>query len=554
MKVCIAQLNPTVGDIEGNKRRLIETLAHLDAGGRIRADVDLVVFPELFLVGYPPRDLLEREWFVEACERAVDEIRRASVRFPGMGVLFGAPLQSTTPSGKGLHNCAVLVCGGELVAVQAKSLLPTYDVFDEARYFDPALEIKPVPFKGEMLGISVCEDAWNDPDFWPKRRMYDLDPIEVLARAGATLHVNISASPFHAGKDAQRYRLISNHARRHGAPFLYVNQVGANDELIFDGRSLAVDAAGRPIAVCPAFTEHVQEVDMSAPGAAAPYTPQDTVESVHDALVLGVRDYMRKTGFTRAVVGLSGGIDSALTCCIAVRALGAENVLGISMPSPYSSRGSVEDSRKLAENLGIEFKVIPISSIYASYLDALAPHFAGAEPDITEENIQARIRGNILMAFSNKFGHLVLSTGNKSELAVGYCTLYGDMSGGLAVLADVPKTMVYELARYVNRESEVIPEAIIRKAPSAELRPNQTDQDTLPPYEVLDAILHGYIEEGESPEDLVRRGFPTETVEWVVRAVRRNEYKRRQAAPGLKVTSKAFGVGRRMPIAARYCG
>ncbi|MGE5586217.1 MAG: NAD+ synthase [Bacillota bacterium] len=562
MRVSIAQLDPTVGDIDGNKRRLLETLANVCAArGRTVAgagdgdDVDLVVFPELFLVGYPPRDLLQLQWFIDACEGAVNEICKASVGFPGVGVLFGTPLRSTgARSGKGLQNCAVLVCDGQVVARQAKSLLPTYDVFDEARYFDPAAEVKPVPFKGETLGISICEDAWNDPDLWPGRRMYDFDPIAALVRAGATLIVNISASPFHAGKDALRYRLISNHARRHGVPFVYVNQVGANDEIVFDGRSMAVDAGGRPIAVCPAFVEHVREVDMSGQGVAGPYVPQDTAESVHDALVLGVRDYMRKTGFARAVVGLSGGIDSALTCCLAVRALGRENVLGISMPSPYSSRGSVEDSRRLAENLGIEFKVIPISSIYASYLDALAPHFAGAEPDITEENIQARIRGNILMAFSNKFGHLVLSTGNKSELAVGYCTLYGDMSGGLAVLADVPKTMVYELARYVNRSSgsEVIPRAIIEKAPSAELKPNQTDQDTLPPYEVLDAILHGYIEEGESPEDLVRRGFARETVEWVVRAVRRSEYKRRQAAPGLKVTSRAFGVGRRMPIAARY--
>ncbi len=556
MRVCIAQLNPTVGDIEGNKRMMLDTLADMAgrAGVGAGTGVDLVVFPELFLVGYPPRDLLERDWFLEACERAVDEIRRASARFPEVGVLFGAPQRSaTTSSGKGLQNCALLVCGGRLVASQAKSLLPTYDVFDEARYFDPASEVKPVPFKGEVLGISVCEDAWNDPDFWPRRRMYDFDPVGALAKAGATLFVNISASPFHAGKDATRYRLISNHARRHGVPFLYVNQVGANDEIVFDGRSLAVDAAGRPVVVAPAFREHVQEVDMSAPGGAlGPYVPQDTVESVHDALVLGISDYMRKTGFSRAVVGLSGGIDSALTCCLAVRALGAGNVLGISMPSPYSSRGSVEDSRRLAANLGVEFKVIPISSIYASYLDALAPHFAGTEQDSTEENIQARIRGNILMAFSNKFGCLALTTGNKSELAVGYCTLYGDMSGGLAVLADVPKVMVYELAHYVNRDSEVIPEATIEKAPSAELRPNQTDQDTLPPYEVLDAILHGYIEEGESVEDLVRAGFDRDTVEWVVRAVRRSEYKRRQAAPGLKVTSKAFGIGRRMPIAARY--
>jgi NAD+ synthase (glutamine-hydrolysing) len=407
------------------------------------------------------------------------------------------------------------------------------------------------PFHGERLGISICEDAWTDPELW-LRPPYDSDPIGILAEAGATILVNISASPFWAGKEEIRYRLLSNHARKHGLPLVFVNQVGANDELVFDGRSLYLDGSGSPSAVFPTFVEQVQIVDTVRTSHMQSYAAQPVIESVYQALVLGIRDYTRKTGFRQVVLGLSGGIDSALTGALAAAALGPENVVGVTMPAPYSSIGSVEDSRQLARNLGIRLLEIPISQVFTAYLDTLTPFFEGRAPDVTEENIQSRIRGNTLMALSNKFGYLVLTTGNKSEVAVGYCTLYGDMSGGLAVIADVPKTMVYELARYVNRKTEIIPQASLTKPPSAELRPNQTDQDTLPPYDILDGILKLYVDEGRSLAEIVERGYRQETVRWVLRAVDRNEYKRWQAAPGLKVTSKAFGMGRRMPVAARY--
>lgn len=547
MRITLAQLDPTVGDIEGNAARVAEVLAEC------RDDrPDLVVFPELFLVGYPPRDLLLRPALIERVKSAVEQIAALSADFPETGVLIGAPWPTGSRAGHGLFNSALLLQQGRMAVAQHKSLLPTYDVFDEARYFDPAPQVQVIPFRGETLGVSICEDAWNAPELWPSGGMYPFDPIAALAEQGATVLINISASPFNAGKEEVRFRLISAHAAKHGIPFVYVNQIGANDELVFDGRTLCVDARGEPIAVLPAFSEHVQTVDTSTAGAPGAYIPQGQIESVRDALVLGIRDYMRKVGFPRAVVALSGGIDSALTCCLAVEAVGRESVLGISMPSPYSSRGSVDDSRWLAANLGIRLEVIPISDIFQAYLDTLRP-FLGEGPGVTEENVQARIRGNIVMAFSNKFGYLVLTTGNKSELAVGYCTLYGDMSGGLSVLSDVPKTMVYQLAERINRQREVIPRPVIEKAPSAELRPNQTDQDTLPPYPILDRIIHLYVEERCSVETIIAEGFEPETVRWVVRTIDRNEYKRRQAAPGLKVTTKAFGVGRRMPIAAK-CG
>ncbi len=546
MKVVAAQLNPVVGDIDGNLRKAIKTLRH-----SVKELPDLLVFPELFLAGYPPRDLLERPSFIEKAGNAVKELARVSVNYPQTGIIIGAPLPSNQEGGRGLYNTAVLIYRGQILNTQPKSLLPTYDVFDEARYFDPAPDNRPIDFKGETLGLTVCEDAWNDPELWAKRN-YPYDPVEEVVKKGASILINISASPFQIGKEEVRYRIISNHARKHKVPFVYVNQIGGNDELIFDGRSLCVDGSGECLKVFPAFKEHIQAVDLTKKGIAGAYVPQDKVESVYEALVLGLRDYIRKCGFSRAVLGLSGGIDSAVTCCLAAEALGSENVLGISMPSLFSSPGSVEDSRRLAENLGIEFKIIPISNIYSGYLETLAEHFRGKEADITEENIQARIRGNILMAFSNKFGHLVLSTGNKSEVAVGYCTLYGDMSGGLSVISDVPKTMVYQLARFINRDKQLIPREIIEKAPSAELKPNQLDQDTLPPYDILDQILCYYLDEGYSAGDIIRKGFSPETVRWVITTVDRNEYKRKQAAPGLKVTSKAFGVGRRMPIAARY--
>lgn len=545
MKVTLAQLNPTVGDISGNLEKLRRTLAQTSA------EAELVVFPELFLTGYPPRDLLERPGFIRKTQAALNEVAAISEKLPHLGILVGAPRPTGRERGKGLANAAFLFYQGKLVFVQDKSLLPSYDVFDEVRYFDPAQEIQPVPFKGQTLGISVCEDAWSSAESWCGR-LYTQDPIKILAQRGATLFVNLSASPYQVGKEEVRYHLLGGHARTYGLPLVYVNQVGGNDELIFDGRSFVFDRRGEPLAVLPAFAEAVVTVDLRQPGIPGLYSPQEPIASVHDALVLGLRDYLSKTGFSRVVVGLSGGVDSAVVCTLAARALGPPNVLGVSMPSPYSSPESLRDAAQLARNLGVEYRVIPITPIYQAYLEAFREHFPVDEVDVTLENVQARIRGNLLMALSNRFGHLVLATGNKSELSVGYCTLYGDMSGGLSVLADVPKTLVYDLARYLNRDREIIPQSILEKAPSAELRPGQTDQDTLPPYEILDQIIHYYLEETESPEGIVARGFDPEVVRWVVRTIDKNEYKRRQAAPGLKITSKAFGMGRRLPIAARY--
>ncbi|ADI02332.1 MAG TPA: NAD+ synthase [Syntrophothermus lipocalidus] len=546
MIVGLAQLNPVVGDIEGNLKKIEDTLAQYSPCG-----VDLLIFPELFITGYPPRDLLEKPWFLKKVEKSVTRLRQLSLRYPGTGILIGLPVPTDGTVGRGLYNGAILIYQGREIGRTAKTLLPIYDVFDEERYFDPAPRVETVPFKGEVLGVSICEDAWNDPELWPSRRMYSFDPIEALAKQGATLLVNISASPFTVGKEEIRYRLIRNHARRHNIPFIYVNQVGGNDELVFDGRSMAFNRRGELLYLGAPFKEEIGIIDTEKETDTFLYSSQDRIQSVFEALVLGTRDYLKKCGFKKAVIGLSGGIDSAVTCCIAVEALGRENVLGISMPSPYSSAGSVTDSQKLASNLGIQFLVIPITQVFESYLTIFDGFLEGRRLDIAEENLQARIRGNILMAFANRFGYLVLSTGNKSELAVGYCTLYGDMSGGLSVLADVPKTMVYDLAGYINRSKEIIPLEIIHKAPSAELRPGQTDQDTLPPYPLLDQILYLYVEENLGVEEIVQLGLDEDTVKKVVRSVNASEYKRRQAAPGLKVTSKAFGMGRRMPIAAR---
>lgn len=547
MKVTIAQLNPIVGNIRGNLTRVANTLS------RFSKDSDLIVFPELFLVGYPPRDILEKPQLIEKAQMAVQELVNISAKYSQSGILLGAPTLTGKNTGKGLYNSALLIQQGKKLIAQYKSLLPTYDVFDEARYFDPASEVLTIPFKDDILGVSICEDAWNDPELWPKGRMYPFDPIKVLARKGASIFINISASPFYMGKEDIRYRIIRNHAKKHGIPFVYVNQVGGNDELIFDGRSICVDREGELVEIFPSFKERIKTVDMSISGTPGLYLPQDKIESVYEALTLGIHDYMRKCGFSKAVIGLSGGIDSAVTCCLAREAIGSKNVLGISMPSPYSSIESTEYARRLAANLGIQFQVIAISPVYYSYIQSLRKNLlVGEDVDVTLENLQARIRGNILMAFSNKFGYLVLSTGNKSELAMGYCTLYGDMTGGLAVISDVPKTMVYELAGYINKKSEAIPEEIIERRPSAELKPNQLDQDTLPPYASLDQILHYYIEEGYSLKEIVKLNFDPEIVKWVIRTINRNEYKRRQAPPGLKVTTKAFGAGRRMPIAAKY--
>ncbi|MBM4274787.1 MAG: NAD+ synthase [Deltaproteobacteria bacterium] len=545
MKITIAQLNPVVGDVSGNLKKAAATLEQLTQ------PTDLVIFPELFLVAYPPRDLLEKPDLMERVQGAVRELRELSARYPHLGLVVGAPLPSSRATGKGLNNSALLIYRGQILFRQNKSLLPSYDVFDETRYFDPAEEVGVVPFKGEVLGISICEDAWCDPDLWC-RRLYEVDPVNIMAQKGATVMINISASPFQIGKEEQRYHLMENHVKRLGRPFIYVNQVGGNDELIFDGESMVLDARATPLAILPTFREEVATVDLSQPGKPTIFTPPEPIATVHEALVLGTRDYLTKCGFSKAVVGLSGGVDSAVTCCLAVKALGRENVLGVLMPSPYTSRESIDDSLNLAQNLGIRTQTIPITPIYQAYIDTLTQPLEIKELDVTLENIQARIRGNILMALSNRFGYMVLSTGNKSELAVGYCTLYGDMSGGLSVLADVPKTMVYELARHINREQKVIPQEILVKVPSAELRPGQKDQDTLPPYEILDRIMNYYLVEGYAYQDIVGQGLDPETVGWVIRAIDRNEYKRRQAAPGLKITSKAFGMGRRIPIAARY--
>jgi NAD+ synthase (glutamine-hydrolysing) len=544
MKITLAQLNPIVGDVAGNLDKALKVLAEHGPAS------DLIIFPELYLVGYPPRDLLEQPALIERAQQAIETFCRRSRDFPDTGVLVGAPRPTGRDTGKGLYNSAVLIQDGEVLFQHHKSLLPTYDVFDETRYFDPGEELKPVPFKGEVLGITVCEECWCDPDFsWC--RLYEGDPIQGLARQGATLLLNISASPFQVGKEEIRYHILKHHVRNHGIPFIYLNQIGGNDELIFDGQSMVLDGRGGFLAHLPAFREAVTTFDSRAPGSPEPYVPPERIVTVYEALVLGLGDYLGKCGFSQAVVGLSGGVDSAVTCCLACHALGPENVLGVLMPSPYTSKASIEDSLRLAGNLGIETRLIPITPIYQSYRESLREPLELAEIDVTLENIQARIRGNILMAISNRFGHMVLSTGNKSELAVGYCTLYGDMSGGLSVLADVPKTMVYELARYLNGEKEIIPREILTKAPSAELRPDQKDQDTLPPYEVLDRIMDHYLTEHLSYPEIVARGFEPETVRWVIRAIDRNEYKRRQAAPGLKITSKAFGMGRRIPIAMK---
>lgn len=546
MKITLAQTNPVVGDIGGNLKAIFDRVA---AAAAMRAD--LVVFPEMCITGYPPRDLLERERFIEDAGDALQALVELSRGYKDMGIVVGLPVPTRREGGKRLANVAVLVAAGRILHEQEKTLLPTYDVFDELRYFDPAAAAAPVEFKGEKIGLTICEDAWNDPELYG-RRLYDVDPVAVLAGKGASLLVNISASPFTVGKGKFRVELFRNQARRHGVPVVLVNQVGGNDELIFDGESLFVDGGGELRFMLPRFEEAIATVDTAATSPEIVYRQPPDVDDVMDALVLGTRDYFRKSGFQRAVVGLSGGIDSAVTLAVAAKALGKSNVLAVAMPSPYSSKASAEDAAALSRNLGVELQVVEITDIMSAYDRALARPFAGTERGTAEENVQARIRGNILMAYSNKFGYLVLATGNKSELAVGYCTLYGDMSGGLAVISDVPKVMVYRLGEKINEDAEIIPRRIFEKAPSAELKPNQTDQDTLPPYEILDAILDLYVEDGMPAERIVERGYEARTVRWVIDAVKKSEYKRKQAAPGLKVTSKAFGVGRRFPIAARY--
>ena len=551
MKIALAQINPTVGDFSGNLDRIAAASRRAAALG-----ARLTVFSELAVCGYPPADFLEKPSFLARCRTAVDELAVATRELP-TAVLAGVALPAEAETGKPAVNAAVLLDRGRLLLEQHKRLLPFYDVFDEQRYFAPSRPQRVAELDGVRLAITICEDAWNDKNFWP-RRLYSVDPMEELMRQQPALHINLSSSPFWHGKRAMRRRMLAAIARRDGVPVLMCNQVGGNDSLIFDGSSLALNARGELIAQAASFEEDLVVLDLIAPYDApgleteglAP--EEDDTEAAYRALVLGTRDYVRKCGFAKALVGLSGGIDSALVAAIAKDALGAENVTGIGMPSPYSSAGSIDDSRRLAANLGIRFEVIGISGLFAEYRRALEPLFTGTKPDTTEENIQSRIRGCLLMALSNKFTALVLATGNKSEMAVGYCTLYGDMVGALAVVGDLVKTRVYAVCRWLNRNGEVIPKAILDKPPSAELRPDQKDTDSLPPYELLDPILEAYVERYETPEGIADAyGFPLEVVQQVVRLVERGEYKRQQAAPVLKVTSKSFGMGRRFPIAVK---
>ncbi|HEU5071058.1 MAG TPA: NAD+ synthase [Verrucomicrobiae bacterium] len=541
MKIALAQLNTTVGDITGNEAKI---LAAYQRG--VAAGAELVLTPELALTGYPPRDLVLRRSLVEQNLAALNRLAAAT---GATGLLVGFVGDNLNRPGRDVTNAAALLQNGKITALRTKTLLPTYDVFDEDRYFEPAEANAPVEFNGRKIGITICEDIWNDEDFWPVRRYEHNPPVE-LAEAGAEIIFNISASPWQLGKNTTRHAMLQSLAKKSGKPVVFCNQVGGNDELVFDGGSLAFNGKGQQIAQGKLFDEDWLMLDLNR-AAIAPEQISDE-EILFKALTLGLRDYLHKCGFKSAVLGLSGGIDSALVAALAVAALGRENVRGISLPSQFSSPGSLDDARELAANLGIQYDVIPIQPPFLAVKEQLQSVFAGRPEDTTEENIQARLRGVVLMAMSNKFGSLLLTTGNKSELAVGYCTLYGDMCGGLAVISDVPKMMVYRLARWINREREIIPRASITKAPSAELRPNQTDQDSLPPYEVLDAILDAYVVNGQSPADIVKAGFAEADVCRVVKLIDGAEYKRRQAAPGLKVTSKAFGVGRRIPIAQRF--
>ena len=544
MKIALAQINPTVGDFTGNLEKIVDvTRQAAEQGAR------LAVFSELAICGYPPADFLEKPSFLARCRKAVEELAAATRDLP-TAIIAGVALPAPPNAGKPAVNAAVLIDGGHVLLEQHKRLLPFYDVFDEQRYFLPSGPQQVVELDNVRLAVSICEDAWNDKNFWP-RRLYSFDPLEDLMRQNPAIHINLSSSPFWHSKRKVRRQMLAAIARRDGIPVLMCNQVGGNDSLIFDGSSVAINAHGDLIAQAKSFEEDLVVVDpFCAP--AIPDPPDDDTEAAYHALVLGTRDYVRKCGFRKALIALSGGIDSALVAAIAADALGKENVLCIGMPSPYSSQGSIDDSRALAANLGIRFELIGISDLVHQYTQALEPLFKGTQSGLAEENLQARIRGSLLMALSNKFGSLVLTTGNKSEMAVGYCTLYGDMVGALAVIGDLIKTRVYAICRWLNRERDIIPLPILEKPPSAELRPDQKDTDSLPPYEVLDPILEAYVERYETPECIAQKNsFPLELVQQVVRLVERSEYKRQQAAPVLKVTSKSFGMGRRFPIAVK---
>ena len=549
MRIALAQLNPTVGDLAGNVDRMVR--ASRDAAAR---GAEAVVFPELSLTGYPPRDLVEKPSFIERSESELDRLARETADL-GLSVICGYVGHSESETGKRAMNRAALIEAGEIVFRQSKMLLPNYDVFDEARYFRPAEREYLCTLRGTPVALTICEDAWNDRRFW-KQRLYQRDPVEELFEAGAQMLLCINASPYNLKKRAIRRNIYRAAARRYEKPVVYVNQVGGNDQLIFDGTSFAMNHAGEVIACARSFEEDLVLCDTNSGSGDRHEDFADENEAAYQALVLGTRDYIHKCGFSKVLIGLSGGIDSALTAVIAVDAVGRENVTGVGMPGPYSSEHSVTDAREMAAKLGIRFELVSIGPVYARFEQELAPLFAGRPSDVTEENLQSRLRGVTLMALSNKTGAMVLTTGNKSEIAVGYCTLYGDMCGGLAVISDVPKTLVYQLARTGNqRHGGAIPESVFTKPPSAELRPDQKDTDSLPPYDVLDPILEAYIEQYRAPTEIAAMlKLDLALVQDIVNKVDRNEYKRQQAAPGLKVTTKAFGVGRRMPIAQRFVG
>jgi NAD+ synthase/NAD+ synthase (glutamine-hydrolysing) len=547
MRLALGQINPTVGDLDGNARLILDASRRAAASG-----AHLVLFPELSLNGYPPRDLVEVPSFLRRTRERLERLACETADL-GADVLVGFVGQAREAGEHRASNSAALLSGGRVVFEQQKMLLPTYDVFDEWRYFAPAHEQHVCEIRGVRVGVTICEDVWNDKEFWERPR-YRRDPITELSGLGIDLLVNIASSPYHMTKRGFREEMLRSAVARLGVPAVMVNQVGGNDQLLFDGSSFALDARGRIVARALSFEPDLVYFDTETGEGDLREPPKDELEAVYDALVMGVRDYVHKCGFRQVVLGLSGGIDSSLTAVIAVDALGAENVTGLGMPGPYSSEGSVSDARAMAEALGVRFEIVSIRSTYDAFVETLAPLFAGSTPDVTEENLQARLRGATVMAFSNKFGALPLTTGNKSEIAVGYCTLYGDMVGGLAVISDIPKTLVYELSRVANRRHPGgIPDAVFTKPPSAELRPDQKDTDSLPPYEVLDPILRLYVEERVEPAEIASRlGVELDLVRRICRMVDRNEYKRQQAAPGLRVTTKAFGVGRRFPIAQRF--
>ena len=543
MRIALAQINPTVGDFRGNAAKIIDYSLRAKSAG-----VDLILFPELSVCGYPPRDLVERPWFIERNRQAAEGIASQTI---GISVICGLVTPARSVTGKSVLNSAALLRDGKIAAIQSKRLLPTYDVFDEMRNFAPAEKQALISLDGTPCALTICEDAWNDKNFWD-RRLYGVDPVEDLIGAGGKILLNISASPFYLRKRELRQDMLSAIAKHYRVPVAMVNQVGGNYSLVFDGSSLALGPDGDVIARAKSFEEDMICFDSESLRGDLHDRDEGVEASAYSALVLGTRDYVRKCGFRKVVLGLSGGIDSALTAAIAVDALGKENVIGVGMPGPYSSQGSIDDAAALAKNLRIRFELVRIGDIFDTYLNSLQPVFANLPADVTEENVQARIRGSLLMALSNKLGALVLTTGNKSEIGVGYCTLYGDMCGGLAVISDVPKTLVYRLARYVNSRSPVIPESTLEKPPSAELRPDQKDSDSLPPYDVLDTILEAYVEDNQPPEAIAEEhALDPVLVRKVAGMVDRNEYKRQQAAPGLKISPKAFGFGRRYPIAAK---